>query len=127
VSKHGHPGLGGTSPSHTSAELPHVGHGGKIVGGLIGQNKLMQQGSNHGPFVNQDTIRQEFSETVQGCVPFFHPELLRHFTTKPNNIFHGITDIDPFLSKMPKDPNIFKGPPMYGLSQTGVPTSEGKK
>jgi hypothetical protein len=73
VSKHGHPGLGGTSPGDTSAELPHVGHRDEILDGLIGRNKLVQQDGNHGPFVNQNTIRQELLETVQGRVSFFHP------------------------------------------------------
>jgi hypothetical protein len=65
----------------------------------------MQQDGNHGPFINQDTIRQELSETVQGCVWFFHPQLLRRLTTEPNNVFHNIRDIDPFLSKMAEDPS----------------------
>jgi len=73
VSKHGHPGLGGTSPGDTSAELPHVGHRDEILDGLIGRNKLVQQDGNHGPFVNQNTIRQELLETVQGRISFFHP------------------------------------------------------
>jgi hypothetical protein len=106
VSKHGHPGIKGTSPGDTSAELPHVGHGGKIFRGLIGRNKLMQQDGNHGPFINQDTIYRELLETVQSRVPFFHPELLRRFITKPNNIFHGPGDIDPFFSKMSEDPSV---------------------
>ncbi len=64
VSKHGHPGFSGTSPGDASAELPHVGHHGEILDGLIGRNKLVQQDGNHGPFINQDTIRQELSKTV---------------------------------------------------------------
>jgi hypothetical protein len=64
--------FGGTSPGDASAELPHVGHRGEILDGLIGWNKFVQQDGNHGPFVNLDTIHQELSETVQGCVPFFH-------------------------------------------------------
>jgi hypothetical protein len=57
MSKHGHPGLGGTSPGDTFTELPHVGHCDEILDGLIGWNKLVQQDGNHGPFINQDTIR----------------------------------------------------------------------
>jgi hypothetical protein len=105
VSKYGHPGLRGTSPSHTSAELPHVGHRSKIFESLIERNKLVQQDGNHGPFVNQNIICRELSKTVQGCVPFFHPKLMRRLTTEPNNIFLGTRDINPFLSKMPEDPN----------------------
>jgi hypothetical protein len=127
VSKHGHPGLGGTSPGDASAEFPHVGHCGEILDGLIGRNKFVQQDGNHGPLINQDTIYQELSETVQGCVMFFHPQLLRRFTTKPNNVFHNIWDIDPFLSKMAEDPNTLQRPPMYGLFQDCVPTPEGEK
>ncbi len=59
VSKHGHPSLGGTNPSDASTELPHVGHCGEIFVSLIGRNKFMQQDGNHGPFVNQDTIRRK--------------------------------------------------------------------
>jgi hypothetical protein len=90
-------------------------------------NKLVQHDNNHGPFVNQDTIRREFSKIVQGHVPLFHPELLHRFTTKPNKIFHGTKDINPFISKMSEGPSAIKGPPMYGLFQAGVPTSDGKK
>jgi hypothetical protein len=109
------------------AELPHVGHGVEILGGFIGRNKLVQQDNNHDPFVNQDTIRQELSETVQDRVLFFHSELLHHLIIEPNNIFHSTWDIDPFLSKMSEDPSIFEGPPMYSLFQASVPTCEGKK
>jgi len=72
MSKHGHPGLGGTSPGDTSAELAHVGHRDEILDDLIGRNKLVQQDGNHDPFVNQNTICQELLETVQGRVPFFY-------------------------------------------------------
>ncbi len=105
VSKHGHPGLGGTSPGDASAEFRHVGHRCEILDGLIGRNKLVQQDSNHGPFINQDTIYRELSKTVYGYVLFFHPELLRCLTTRPNNIFHNVRDIDPFLLKMVEDPS----------------------
>ncbi len=127
VSKHDHPGLEGTSPGDVSAELPHVGHCGEILDGLIGRNKLVQQDGNHGPFINQDTIRQELLETVQGCVPFFHPQLLHRLTTEPNNVFHNVHDIDPFLSKMAEDPSALQRPPMYGLFQAHVPMHEGEK
>ncbi len=126
MSKHGHPGFGGTSPGHTSAKLPHVGHGGEIFGSLIRRNKLVQHDNNHGPFVNQDTIRREFSKIIQSHVPLFHPELLHRFTTKPNNIFHGTRDIDPFILKMSEDPSALKGPPMYSLFQAGVLQVMGK-
>jgi len=63
VSKHGHPGLGGTNPGDTSADS-HMAHRREILDGLIGQNKLVQQDGNHGPFINQDTIRRELSKTV---------------------------------------------------------------
>jgi len=63
VSKHGHPNLWGTSPNDVSVELPHVGHRGEILNDLIGWNKLVQQDGNDDPFINQDTIRQKFSET----------------------------------------------------------------
>jgi len=79
------------------------------------------------PFVNQDTIHQELSETVQGRVPFFHSEFLRRLTTEPNNIFHNTKDIDPFLSKMSEDPYALEGPPIYSLFQASVPIREGKK
>jgi hypothetical protein len=105
MSKHGHPGLRGTSPSDVSVKLPHVGHRSEIFDGLIGRNKLVQQDGNHGPFINQDTIRQELSKTIQGCVLFFHPQLLRRLIAEPNNDFHNVRDINPFLSKMAKDPN----------------------
>jgi hypothetical protein len=52
VSKHGRPSLGGTSPGAASAKLPHVGHRGEILDGLIGRNKRVQQDGNHGPFIN---------------------------------------------------------------------------
>jgi hypothetical protein len=52
VSKHGHPGLGGTSPGDASTELPHVGHCSEILNSLIGRNKLVQQDGNHDPFIN---------------------------------------------------------------------------
>ncbi len=126
VSKHGHPGLRGTSPGDVSAKLPHVGHRSEILVGLIGWNQLVQQDGNHGPFINQDTIRQELSETVQGCVLFF-PQLLRSLTAQPNNVFHNIRDIDPFPSKMGKDPSALERPPMHGLFQARVPTREGEK
>jgi hypothetical protein len=105
VSKHGHPGLGEISPGDASTELPHVGHHGEIFDGLTGRNKFMQQDGNHGPFINQDTIRQELSKIVQGYVLFFHPQFLRRPTTEPNNVFHNVRDIDPFLSKMVEDPS----------------------
>jgi hypothetical protein len=41
VSKHGHLGLGEINPNDASVELPHVGHRGEILDGLIGQNKLV--------------------------------------------------------------------------------------
>ncbi len=118
---------GGTNPRHTSAELPHVGHGVEILRGLIGRNKLVQQDNNLGPFVNQNIIRRELSKIVQSRVSFFHFELLRCLTIKPNNIFHNTEDIDPFLSKMLEDPSVLEGPPMYGLFQASVPTREGEK
>jgi hypothetical protein len=127
VSKHGHLGLGGTSSGHPSAELSHVGQGSEVFGGLIGWNKLVQQDDNHDPFINQDTIRQELSKTIQGRVSFFHPKLLSRFTIEPNNIFHDTKDIDPFHSKMLEDPSVFQRPPMYRLFQASVPTREGKK
>jgi hypothetical protein len=127
MSKHGHPGIKGTRPGHTSTELPHVDHGDEILEGLIGRNKFMQQDGNHSPFINQNTIRRELLETVQGHVLFFHPKLLHRLTTKPNNIFHSTRDIDPFLSKMPEDPSALERPPMYHLFRAGVPTREGKK
>jgi hypothetical protein len=40
MSKHGHPGFGGTSLDDVYAELPHVGHRREILNGLIGRNKL---------------------------------------------------------------------------------------
>jgi hypothetical protein len=125
VSKHDHLGFRGTSPGDTSTELPYVGHCGKRLRGLIKRNKLLQQDGNHDPFVNQNTIHGELSETIQACVSFFHPYLLRCLTTKPD-IFHNARDIDPFLSKMPKNPNALQRPPMYGLFQADVPT-HGKK
>jgi hypothetical protein len=127
MSKHDHPGLGGTSPSDVSAKLPHVGHRSEILDGLIGRNKLVQQDGNHCPFVNQNTIRRELSKIVQGRVLFFHPQLLRCLTTEPNNVFHGVQDIDPFLSKMAEDPSVLRRPPMYGLFQAHVPTRKGQK
>jgi hypothetical protein len=66
-------------------------------------------------------------ETVQGCVPFFHLQLLRRFTTEPNNVFHNVWDIDPFLSKMVEDPSALKRPLMYSLFQTRVTMHEGEK
>jgi hypothetical protein len=107
-----------------STELPHDV---EILKSFIGWNKLVQHDNDHGPFINQNTIRREFSKTVQGRVPFFHSELLRRLTTEPNNIFHSTKDIDPFLSKMLKVPSALEGPPMYGLFQANVPTREGKK
>jgi hypothetical protein len=127
MSKHGHPGFGGTNLGDVSAELPHVDHRGEILDSLIRRNKLVQQDGNHDPFINQDTIRQELSETVQGCIPFFHPQLLRRLTTKPNNVFHNVRDVDPFLSKMAEDPSALQRPPMYSLFQARVPTHEGEK
>ncbi len=127
MSKHGHLSLGGTSPSDASAKLPHVGHRGKIFDGLIGQNKLVQQDGNHSPFINQDTIRQKLSKTIQGCVSFFHPQFLRRLIIEPNNVFHNVRDIDPFLSKMVEDPSTLRRPPMYGLFQARVPTRKGEK
>jgi hypothetical protein len=106
VSKHGHPGVGGISLGDASAELPHVGHRREILNGLIGWNKLVQHDGNHGPFINQDTIYRELSKTVQGYVSFFHPQLLHRLTTEPNNDFHNVWDIDPFLSKMAEDPSV---------------------
>jgi hypothetical protein len=67
-----------------------VGHRGEILDNLIGRNKLVQQDGNHGPFINQDIIRQELSKTIQGCVSFFHLQLLCRLTTEPNNIFHNV-------------------------------------
>jgi hypothetical protein len=127
MSKHGHPGLEGTSPGVTSTKLPHVGHCDEIFNGLIGRNRLLQQDGNHGPFIDQNTICHELSKTVQGCVPFFHPQLLCRLTSKPNNVFHNVRAIDPFLLKMSKDPSTFQRPPMYGLFQARVPTCEGEK
>jgi hypothetical protein len=74
-----------------------------------------------------DTIHWEFLKTVQSRVSFFHSELLRRLTTEPNNIFHSTGVIDPFLSKMPEDPNALEGPLMYDLFQSSVLTREGKK
>ncbi len=127
LSKHGHPGLEGTSLGDASVELSHVSHYDKILDGLIERNKLVQQDGNHGPFINQNIICQELSETVQGCVPFFHPQLLHRLTTEPNNVYHNVRDIDPFLLKMAEDPSALQRPPMYGLFQTHVLTREGEK
>jgi hypothetical protein len=69
VSKHGHPGLAGTNPGHTSAELPHVGHHSEIFGSLIERNKLVQQDGNHGPFVKVQS-RYNLSRTLGN-----HPRL----------------------------------------------------
>ncbi len=99
----------------------------EILDAWIGRNKLVQQDGNHGPFINQDIIHQELLETVQGCVPFFHLQLLRRFTTEPNNVFHNVWDIDPFLSKMVEDPSALKRPLMYSLFQTRVTMHEGEK
>jgi hypothetical protein len=52
---------------------------------------------------------------------------MRGLTTKPNNVFHNVWDIDPFLSKMVEDPNTLQRPPMYGLFQARVPMCEGEK
>jgi hypothetical protein len=127
VTEHGHPGLRGTSPSDVSAKLPHVGHRSEILDGLIERNKLVQQDGNHDPFINQNTIRQELSETVQGCVLVFPPQLLRRLTTEPNNVFHNVRDIDPFPSKMGEDPSALKRPPMHGMFQARVLTREREK
>jgi len=35
VSKHGHPGFGGTSIGDASTKLPHVGHCGEILDDLL--------------------------------------------------------------------------------------------
>jgi hypothetical protein len=52
MSKHGHPGLRGTSHGHMSTELSHVEHYDEIFEGLIERNKIVQQDSNYGPFIN---------------------------------------------------------------------------
>jgi hypothetical protein len=87
-----------------------VGHRDKILDSLIGRNKLVQQDGNHGLFINQNTIRQELSETVQGYIPFFHPQLLRRLTTEPNNVFHNVWDIDPFCRKWQRIQALSRGP-----------------
>jgi hypothetical protein len=45
----------------------------KYIEGLIEWNKVVQQDSNYGTFVNQNIMGCQLSKTVLGHVSFFHP------------------------------------------------------